>query len=449
MALDTERRRIQHLLRRAGWGYDAAELRECLALGLEGTVDRLLHPERVDDSASDAAIEALIEEDPREKRAALIGTWYLRLLTTRRPLLERMTYFWHDHFATAIHKVGNPGLMQVQNETLRRLALGDFRELLTAVTRDPAMMVWLDNRTNVKGAPNENYARELLELHTLGEGERYTETDIKEAARALTGWVVVGQRRTGGDAEARFVLRRHDGGEKSFLGVAGNLDDTDIVEILADQPETAAFIGRKLWRFFAVPEPDEALIERTTDAYFASGRSIAEMVRTILLSREMYSDEAYRWRVKSPVELVIGTERALELSAPLRREPKFTEAMGQLLFDPPNPAGWPEGAAWINSNTLLSRANYVNEVTRSRSRSRAVFDPLALVRRHGATDSAEAVVDFLLDLLVGGDVDPHTREVLVEHLGGAHHFDLEAAAADGSLAGAVYLVLTMPLAQLA
>jgi uncharacterized protein (DUF1800 family) len=110
----------------------------------------------------------LIEDDPREKRGALIGTWYLRLLTTKRPLLERMTYFWHDHFATAIHKVGNPGLMQVQNETLRRCAFGDFGELLAAVTRDPAMMVWLDNRTNVRGAPNENYARELLKLHTLG-----------------------------------------------------------------------------------------------------------------------------------------------------------------------------------------------------------------------------------------------------------------------------------------
>ena len=149
----------------------------------------------------------LIEDDPREKRGALIGTWYLRLLTTKRPLLERMTHFWHDHFATAIHKVGNPGLMQVQNETLRRCALGDFGELLAAVTRDPAMMVWLDNRTNVRGAPNENYARELLKLHTLGEGELYSETDIKEAGRALTGWVVDGIRRTGASASPATSMR--------------------------------------------------------------------------------------------------------------------------------------------------------------------------------------------------------------------------------------------------
>ncbi len=447
MALETERARIQHLLRRAGWGTSRGELDEYFALGLEGTVDRLLDPAAVDDSASDAAIAALIEDDPRERRGALIGTWYLRLLTTRRPLLERMTYFWHDHFATAIHKVSNPAVMQIQNETLRRLALGDFRALLQAITRDPAMMAWLDNRTNVKDAPNENYARELLELHTLGEGVLYTETDIKQAARALTGWVIAGTRRTGGDPEARFVPRRHDGGEKTFLGVTGALDDTDVVGILAERPETAAFIGRKLWRFFAVPEPPAALIERTSEAYFSSDRSIAAMVRTILLSEEMYSDEAYRWRVKSPVELVIGAERALELSAPLRREPQFTQTMGQLLFDPPNPAGWPEGAAWINSNTLLARANYVNEVTRARGRS--VFDALALVRCHGATGSAAEVVDFLLDLLVGGDVDAGTREVLIEHLGGEHHFDLEEAAASGALAGTVYLVLTMPLAQLA
>ena len=447
MVLQTERQRIQHLLRRAGWSYSAAELEEYLALGLEGAVDRLLRPEDVDDSASDEAIEALIEADPREKRGALIGTWYMRLLTTRRPLLERMTYFWHDHFATALHKVGNPYPMHVQNETLRRLALGDFQELLQAITRDPAMMIWLDNRTNVKDATSENYARELLELHTLGEGVRYTETDIKEAARALTGWVVLGPRQTDGVPGARFVPRRHDGGEKTFLGVTGHLDDADIVEILATDSATADFVGRKLWRFFAMPEPGPELIERTTAVYFDSDRSIREVVRTILLSDEMYTTTAYRWRVKSPVELVIGAERALELSAPLRSEPHQTQAMGQLLFDPPNPAGWPEGGGWINSNTLLGRTNYANELTRFRRR--AVFDPAALVRRHGAEESAEAVVDFLLDLLVGGDVDEPTRALLVAHLGCAHHFDLEAATRDGSLAGAVYLALTMPLYQLA
>lgn len=448
MVLQTERQRVQHLLRRAGWGYSAAELDEYVALGLEGAVDRLLDPEAIDDSAAAETIEALIEEDPREKRGALIGSWYLRLLTTRRPLLERMTYFWHDHFATAIHKVRSPAAMQVQNETLRRLALGDFRDLLQAIARDPAMMVWLDNRTNVKDAPNENYARELLELHTLGEGVSYGEKDIKEAARALTGWVVDGARRTKGDPAARFVRRRHDGGPKTFLGVTGTLDDSDIVEILAGRAETAEYIGRKLWRFFAVPDPAPELIDRTTLAYFESDRSVREVVRTILLSEEMYSPAAYRWRVKSPVELVIGAERALELSAPLRSEPRQSEAMGQLLFDPPNPAGWPEGGAWINSNTILGRANYANELTRSRRR-RAVVDPEALVRRHGASGSAAEVADFLLDLLVGGDVDERTRELLVAHLGGEHHFDLDAAAADGSLAGAVYLVLTMPLAQLA
>jgi uncharacterized protein (DUF1800 family) len=338
--------------------------------------------------------------------------------------------------------------MQVQNETLRRLALGDFRELLQAVARDPAMMVWLDNRSNVSGAPNENYARELLELHTLGEGVLYSEQDIKEAARALTGWVVAGPRQTGGgDPEARFVPRRHDEGDKTFLGVTGAIDDTDVIQILAERPETAAFVGRKLWRFFAVPDPSDEMIQRTTDAYFAADRSVSAMLRTILRSDEMYSDEAYRWRVKSPVELVIGAERALQLSTPLGREPRYTEAMGQLLFDPPNPAGWPEGAAWINSNTLLTRANYINELTRAGRRS--VFDPLALVRRHAAAGSAAEVVDFLLDLLVGGDADSTSRDLLIDHLGGTHHFDLDEASTDGSLAGVIYLALAMPLAQLA
>ncbi len=182
--LATERSRVQHLLRRAAFGYSAGELDEYVALGLKGTVERLLSPEAIDDSATEARVEALDLGDMEEERIKLFQAWHVRLQTTRRPLLEKLTYFWHDHFATGMRKVGRAVPMHVQNATLREHALGSFPELLLATARDPAMLVWLDNRSNSKAAPNENYARELMELHTLGEGNAYTETDIKEAARA-------------------------------------------------------------------------------------------------------------------------------------------------------------------------------------------------------------------------------------------------------------------------
>jgi uncharacterized protein (DUF1800 family) len=400
-------------------------------------VERLLAPEEVDDSAAEVRVDELGLEDLDEERIKLFQAWHVRLQSTRRPLLEKMTYFWHDHFATAIHKVSRPSLMLQQNAMLREHALGSFRELLLAVARDPAMLVWLDNRTNSRTAPNENYARELMELHTLGEGNGYTEVDIQEAARALTGW------RLTRDGGVRFVPPLHDRGEKSVLGVDGALDDEQLVDLIAERRETADYVGAKLWRFFALPEPGPELIGRTSDAYVASGGSISAMVRTILLSEEMYSPAAYRTRVKASIEVVIGIERALEIETDGRLEIPRMRAMGQLLFDPPDPAGWTGDEAWINSTTMLARSNLANDVTRLRTRWSP--DIPALLRGHGATGSAAEIVDWVLDLLVGGDVDDVTREALIEHVGGPHHFDFEEAAANGALNGVVYLALSMPL----
>jgi uncharacterized protein (DUF1800 family) len=369
----------------------------------------------------------------------LLQAWQLRLQSTRRPLLEKLTYFWHDHFATGMRKVGRPALMQIQNETLRENALGRFEDLLLAVTRDPAMLVWLDNRTNTKAAPNENFARELMELHTLGEGNLYGEPDIKGAARALTGWSVTR------DATARFVPRRHDRAEKTVLGVSGTLDDAQLVRLLAERRETADFIGAKPWRFFALPEPGEALIDRTTAAYLDSDGSIAAVVRTILLSEEMYSEAAYRTRIKAPVEVVVGALRALEVETDGRAELPLMRAMGQLLYDPPDPAGWTGDGAWINSTTMLARSNFANALTMTRSR--VLLDVPGLLRRHGVDGSADEVVDWVLDLLVGGDAGEGTRETLIEHIGGRYHFDFERAAEDGALNGLIYLALSMPLYQ--
>lgn len=437
--MTTERQRIQHVLRRAGFGYSAGELDGYLALGLEATVERLLDPLGVDESAADARVEELDLSDLEEERGKLLRAWQMRLQSTRRPLLEKLTYFWHDHFATSMRKVGHPTLMQIQNETLRERALGRFEDLLLAITRDPAMLIWLDNRTNTREAPNENYARELMELHTLGEGNLYGETDIQEAARALTGWRVTRE------ATAQFVPRRHDRGEKTVLGVSGALDDEQLVRLLAERPETADYVGGKLWRFFALPEPGEELIARTTAAYLDSDGSIAAMVRTILLSEEMYSAAAYRTRIKAPVEVVIGSLRALEVETDGHKELPLMRAMGQLLYDPPDPAGWTGDGAWINSTTMLARSNFANALTMTRSR--LAVDVPALLRSHGADGSAADVVDWVLDLLIGGDADDATRETLIEHVGGRYHFDFERAADDGALNGLFYLALSMPLYQ--
>lgn len=451
MALSTDRQRIQHLLRRAGFGYSSAELQEYVALGLEGAVDRLLNPHRVDDGTADNATAPLRDKAPQD-RGALLASWHVRLILTRRPLLEKLTYFWHDHFATGIRKVNAPSFMLAQNDTLRSGALGGFRDLTLAITRDPAMLVYLDNRDNVVRAPNENYARELMELFTLGEGVLYTERDVKEAARALTGWRVTSAKPTPESnfpvaTGVVFMQRQFDSGKKTILGQTGNFGAEDVVRIVTSQPECADYIGAKLWRFFAVPEPTDAMVARTTEAYFKHDTSISAMLRVILLSPEMYSEAAYRWRIKSPVENVIHTLRALGITDRMQRVARDTQVQGQALFDPPSPDGWNWGQAWINSNTLLARANFANDVTR-RGRPAQNLDAAALLQANGATRTAEQAVDFALDLIVGGDVDPGTRQVLIEHIGGVH-YDFAQASRSGALQGLFYLVLTMPLAQLA
>ena len=452
MAISTERQRIQHLLRRAGFGYSARELDEYVALGLEGSVERLLNPERVDDGVADKML-AELRDKASEDRNALVAWWQLKLAITRRPLLEKLTYYWHDHWATGIRKVNSPAYMLAQNETIRAGALGKFSDLALAMTRDPAMMVWLDNISNVVRAPNENYARELMELFTLGEGHLYTEKDIHEAARALTGWRILAGKPT---AEIRFPAATgiaitpsaHDNTKKTVLGWSGNFGDVEVVEIITAKTECAQYLGRRLWQFFAVPEPTEAMIARTTRAYFDSDTSVRDMLRVILTSPEMYSDAAYRWRIKSPVEYITHALRALDLGDRAGQSMRDQRAQGQVLFDPPTPAGWNWGEAWINSNTLLARANFVNSLT-VRGKAGQTVDVAVLLQQQGATGSAAAAVDAVLDLLVGGDVDPATRSLLIEHVGGAFHYDFAQASKSGALQGLLYLALTMPVAHLA
>ncbi len=389
--------KIGHLLRRFGLGAGKAELARYLPLGIDGTLDRLLNYEKVDEQFPVSPWEFCFEPDSKEVYLDPIRTvswWSLRLLLTQRPLQEKLTFFWHNHFAVSAEKVEFGPIMLAYNETLRRHATGDFRELLTAISQEPAMIRWLDTDTNQKGHPNENFAREVMELFTLGIGH-YSEEDVREAARAFTGWGIrylvfeTGgeklQERAkdaiqSGQPMAAFCVspQLHDTGSKSILGRRGEFTGEQVLRQLAERPETAIRIARKMWEFFAYPNPDEALVRRLAKRFQDGDLKIKVLLRAIAESDEFWSDRCVRKSIKCPLDFVVPLARQLDLSGivlSLRGKPKgFTTPLakplrdaaglvmgsmfkqGMLLLYPPNVGGWEFGTAWITSNNMLERA---------------------------------------------------------------------------------------------
>jgi len=387
----------RHLLERAGFGATESEIRDFAPLERAQAVDRLLTAAR---SEASLAPPAFVDEpftpyyrirqmSAEERMAAqgelrrqgfeLRGWWLREMLATPSPLTERMTLFWHNHFATSQQKVRSSRLMYRQNALLRREALGNFATLLRAIAKDPAMLVWLDNAGSRRQAPNENFAREVMELFTLGEG-RYAETDVKEAARAFTGWSI--DRETG-----EFVLRRawHDDGEKTVLGRSGRLEGGDVLDILLARPETGDFIAAKLWREFVSPTPDPAEVRRW-GTLFRDGRyEVKPLLRAVLTSEAFWSEAHRAALIKSPVDLVIGTMRTYGMQPADMRPAVFACAtLGQNLFAPPNVKGWPGGEAWIDSSTILGRKQWLERVFRG-------GDNLMVARRMGGEEEAERV----------------------------------------------------------
>ncbi len=411
-----DRRKVAHLFRRAAFGATWSELDEGVKLGPRGCVDRIMNGH---------GAGAIREEDftamARTAVAAgsernLQGWWVFRMLAGGHPLIERLAFFWHDHFATSQEKVANLNLMHRQNELFRRFALGHFwvREsggLLMEVTRDPAMLVWLDSNSNRRAAPNENYAREIMELFALGIGN-YSEKDIREAARAFTGWFVTKN-------EFRFVASEHDTGEKTVLGRTGNLDGGDVVRIIAEQPAAAEFIVRKIFRYFVNENdpPEPAVLAALAAGFRERDYDMRWLVETTLRSNLFFSLASFRQKITSPLDFTIGTVRRLEGSrvSPVALA-EVCSKLGQTLFRPPNVAGWEEGRAWINSTTLLGRSNFAQSIVASRGGPFAGrIDPAALAAKHGRTSDSE-ITDFFLDLLVDGDVPRETREQLAKSL---------------------------------
>jgi hypothetical protein len=456
------RRNAAHLLRRAGFGGTAAEIDTLAALGTEGAVDSLLHP-RQPDVAFPAFPDPVLLFDPKTRNAAAQMWWLDRMLRTQQPLVEKMTLFWHGHFATSIQKVP-ANLMVGQIDLFRTHALGHFHDLLLAVSQDPAMLVWLDNRYNNKLHPNENYAREVMELFSLGLGN-YTEDDVKNGARAFTGWTL--------DKNQQFVFRpaQHDDGEKTFLGRTGDFDGGDIVSIVVSQPIHQRFICRKLLEFFVYSDPEPELVDALARTYALSGYDIAQTVGAVLRSNVFYSARAYRAVPKSPIEFVVGTLRFMQV----RKVPKDTvywlQRMGQIPLAPPSVKGWDGGPTWVNTATLLARFNYVNRIVKASPPAvtamtamtataapaapvdldtYAAFTPDDIVRQAGGMD-VDRIMSVIARDAVQDDMTSDTRRTMVDFLESKNATlptPLGPENYQEKIRGALALVLNLPSNQL-
>lgn len=410
MALTTLEK-MAHLYRRLGFGASQAELTAAMDRGLDATLDMLLNYEKVEDDVELKLAQISPPLDLSKLRD--LQTWWLfRMLHTKRPLLEKMVLFWHNYFATAIDKVNDAGLMLQQNQVFRTHAVGNFRLMVLNISRDPAMLIWLDGNLNKKGKPNENFARELMELFTTGIGH-YTETDVREAARAFTGWQFIKNPATGATTFFRND-NEHDNGIKTFMGRTGNLDGTDIIDILIPHPATARRIATKLFELFVHDNPTPAQIEPLAKIYLESKFEIKPVVRAIVTSPYFFSEEAYLAKVKSPVEFVIG---ALKHLAPnttnLTSLPNELRLMGQELFNPPTVFGWAGGLSWINSTTMLARMNFAG--TLSQTRGSNGINPAQILSQN-RLNSPDQVIHYFAQALGALPFSPNVRADLAGYI---------------------------------
>jgi uncharacterized protein (DUF1800 family) len=368
-------RTARHLLNRAGFGVPADRVEALAAMSPQDAVASLLNfsqfpyqppplPDLMppEDYITDLREARSMGEEARRERsqelrrqerldvAALQSWWLERLTTSPRPLEEKMTLFWHGHFATSAQKVQFAWAAWDLNETFRRHAVGNIKSLTIAVGQSLSMLRYLDNFRNVKQHPNENFARELLELFTLGVGN-YTEQDVKEAARAFTGW-------TFNDGAFAYREDVHDFGPKVFLGQRGNFDGWDIIDIVFAQPAAAEFFARKIWSFFAHENPETDIVTALAEELRRNGYNLRPVLHTLFLSNAFYNRQAVANQIKSPVQFVVQLVHDLQFpSPPYAAMARATAALGQNLFYPPNVKGWDGGRQWINANTLLLRYN--------------------------------------------------------------------------------------------
>lgn len=497
-----------HLLSRAGFGGTPEEVERVFNMGLDEAVsylvefndlpyvcpepaiaDELMRPQNRQLLRSMTEEERRKAEESRRRleRTALEETrawWIERMVTSPRPFEEKMTLFWHGRFTSGVREVRNPVFMKEQNDLLRRNALGNFKDLVLAVSRDRAMLVYLDGNRNNKSKPNENYARELMELFTLGVGN-YTENDIKEAARAFTGWQF---------DENGFVFRgrNHDYGQKKFLGRTGKFNGDDIVDIILDQPACSKFVAKKILEFFVRPDPPKQLIDALAAELRRNKFELRPTMATLFRSQAFYHPDSRGALVKSPVELLVGTAR--RLGTPINNlivAERAMAQMGQEIFQPPNVKGWDGQGKWINAATLFQRYNAVGalingggpgpdvrrriaqavgatpedskqyddesmmsmsgktaEKSRLAGKAQPAFDPMPIVRENNLK-SAEDVVDYFSRFLLPRPLHVAKREQLVSYLlDEKPSFDPASKGADVRIRTMVHLLCSTPEYQL-
>ena len=451
-----------HLARRAGFGGSPADLARLCGSSLEAAVDSFVHfpstdrlaaaPVLVDDEeqrrmqgmrrvALSPEQRKAIGRSRRAQSRANISWWMTRMLQTPAPLQEKMTLYLHGHFATAENTKGIYGTDIVDQNTLfRRYALGNWQALTHDVARDRAMLKWLDNATSKKDHPNENFARELMELFTLGIGN-YTETDVRESARAFTGYTFA--RRTG---QFAFVAANHDDGEKTFLGQRGNFDGDAVIDIIFAQRATAMFFAHRLLEFFVYTDPEPELVAAFAGLIRKNRFEMLPVMSTLFRSNVFYSDRAYRALVKSPIEFVIGSYRLFGVTEFPDGTLPVLQRMGQIPFHPPSVKGWDGGAAWLNTQTVLARDNFASTLVAmpsGMSQSNFLSD--------GLPPSAQAAAQKIVVAILQGDASPKSvadLEAYIDGRGTAANGMLSGENVDERMRGAAYLTMAMPAYQL-
>ncbi|MBV9333164.1 MAG: DUF1800 domain-containing protein [Candidatus Eremiobacteraeota bacterium] len=433
-------RAAAHLLRRAGFGGTPAEIARYGAMRAVDAAATLLAVPNANSIAppEQAQVDGpLAQRETRESLAALQLWWLNRMLNSPAPLQEKMTLYFHGHF-TSRATPRFPRITYNQNALFRRYATGNLRELTHEVSKDAAMLIFLDGASNVASHPNENYARELMELFTLGV-DNYTEDDVRESARAWTGWRVVRK----GDAVV-FDEARHDAGRKTFLGRTGNFNGDDIVDIIFDQPQCARFFATSLLNWFVYNDPEPELIDAVARLMRAHRYELAPVLGVLLASNVFYSERSYRALVKSPVEFVVGTYKTLGLSEIGAMAIPSLAQMGQRLFFPPSVAGWPGGKNWLTSGTMIDRQNFLTRLLGSQTlRASSWLRQLPVAPKSAAS--------VLAQIIVQNDVSPASRSELEAYLGGAGSAALPSLSAenyDERITGAVYLAMATPAYQL-
>ncbi len=432
--------RVVHLHRRAAFAAPWDRLQRDLADGPQQAIDRLLAGQlaAAGSASFDAMARTIGDAATASGNPARLKAWWLyRMLLTPDPLGERLTLMWHNHFATSNRKVQDLVLMRQQIDLFRQHARAPFAELLSAVLKHPAMLVWLDADSNRRGHPNENLARESMELFTLGIGH-YSEEDVKEAARALTGWSIAG-------GQFALLEARHDSGEKAILDHRGPLTGDDLVKLLIEHPATARRLAWRICRTFMGEDVvDERALDELADGLRSRQLDVGWAVATVLRSRLFFSNENLRTRVVGPVEFIVGALRSLELCDPPPSTlllAEWSARIGQDLFYPPNVGGWNEGRSWLASRTIVARANFSGALVEGRLWHPQRTAPVdALPARYGKATSLSQSVSFFARLF-WGDEEPSVVDDVVAAT--------QAVESERPLSRAVALVMARPEYQLA